>query len=166
MSNTDSDICGAETRDGSQCHRPAGWGTDREKGRCKTHGGKGGRKPKHGRYAAERSESLQQKIREYREDPNPSEMWEELALLRAVLQEWLSDMNAVTEDNVSVLLDLQDSIRLTLDSINKIRSRTALTAAEVEFLQARVADLFQSYVPPDQRDEALTKLQQITDSNA
>jgi hypothetical protein len=165
MDDRNSDICGAETRDGSPCQRPAGWGTDGETGRCKHHGGNAGRKPKHGRYAAERSESLQAKIKEYREDANPAEMWDELAVLRGVLQEWLADMDAVTEDNVSVLLDLQNSIRRTLDTINKIRSRTALTAAEVEYLQARVADLFQSYVPPDERDDALAELEQITESN-
>lgn len=165
MQEPDSEICGATTRDGSKCERPAGWGTNRDEGRCKQHGGNGGRPPKHGRYAAERSESLQRKIQEYRNDPNPSEMWEELALLRAVLQEWLKEMDEVTEDSVSVLLDLQNSIRRTLDSINKIQSRTALTAAEVEYLQARIADLFETYVPHDHQGDALAELQQIVESN-
>ena len=165
MDDPNPDICGATTRDGSKCQRPAGWGTDRDGGRCKQHGGSGGRPAKHGRYAAERSEDLQEKIEEYRADDRPSEMWEELALLRAVLQQWLSDMDAVTEDNVSVLLDLQDSIRRTLDSINKIQTRTALTAAEVDYLQARIADLFSEYVPPEKRDDALSDLKQLTDPN-
>lgn len=165
MQQSDSEICGATTRDGSKCQRPAGWGTDHDDGRCKQHGGKGGRPPKHGRYAAERSESLQRKIQEYRDAPNPTEMWEELALLRAVLQEWLTDMDTVTEENVSVLLDLQNSIRRTLDSINKIRTRTALTAAEVKYLKARIADLFEKYVPRDKRSDALDQLQQIAATN-
>jgi len=163
MDGTESDICGAKTRDGSPCERPAGWGTDSNGGRCKQHGGAGGRPPKHGRYAATRSESLQERIRAYRDDPDPAEMWEELAVLRAVLQEWLSDMDAVTEDSVSVLLDLQDSIRRTLDSINKIQTRSALTAAEVEFLQARVADIFRSYVPKENRDAAIQELRSAVD---
>lgn len=34
------DICGATTRDGDPCARPAGWGTDHNgEGRCKQHGG-------------------------------------------------------------------------------------------------------------------------------
>lgn len=163
-SSPNPDICGATTNDGTPCQRAAGWGTDHVgDGRCKTHGGSGGRPPKHGRYAAKRSESLQEKIQEYRDDPEPAEMWEELALLRAVLQEWLSDMDAVTEDSVSVLLDLQDSIRRTLDSINKIQTRSALTAAEVEYLQARVADIFRSYVPKENREEALDELKRTVD---
>lgn len=38
----DPDICGAKTRDGSPCARPAGWGTDSDSGRCKQHGGLAG----------------------------------------------------------------------------------------------------------------------------
>lgn len=149
---------------GKRCRNPAvkGWDV------CRVHGAgtpkddaTGGAPPKHGRYAAKRSESLQKKIRQYRKEDNPAELWEELALLRAVLQEWLSDMDAVTEEGVSVLLDLQDSIRRTLDTINKIQTRSALTAAEVEFLQARVADLFESYLPPEKRSEAIDELKQI-----
>ncbi|MEF8887327.1 MAG: HGGxSTG domain-containing protein [Haloarculaceae archaeon] len=36
----DDTICGATTRDGDPCKRPAGWGTDHVgEGRCKQHGG-------------------------------------------------------------------------------------------------------------------------------
>ena len=35
-------------------------------------------------------------------------------------------METVTEDSIGVLLDLQDSIRQTLDTINKIQTRTAI----------------------------------------
>lgn len=39
----DTETCGAETRDGSPCARPAGWGTDHVgEGRCKQHGGNAG----------------------------------------------------------------------------------------------------------------------------
>jgi len=36
-------ICGARTRAGTPCRRPAGWGTDHPgRGRCKLHGGRAG----------------------------------------------------------------------------------------------------------------------------
>lgn len=152
---------------GERCQNPAvkGWDV------CRVHGAgtpkenaTGGAPPKHGRYAAKQSESLQEKIRKYREDPKPVEMWEELALLRAVLQEWLDDLDTVDEDTVGVILDLQNSIRRTLNTINKIRTRTALTAAETQFLQARIADLFETYVPFEKRSEALDELREITGS--
>jgi len=38
-------------------------------------------------------------------------------------------METVTEDSIGVLLDLQDSIRQTLDTINKIQTRTAIKQA-------------------------------------
>lgn len=38
-----SEMCGAATRDGGECQRRAGWGTDHVgEGRCKQHGGRGG----------------------------------------------------------------------------------------------------------------------------
>ncbi len=167
--NDDAKRCTATAKStGQRCQNPAveGWDV------CRMHGAgspknetTGGAPPKHGRYAAQRSEGLQRKIQEYRDDPNPTKMWEELALLRAVLQEWLTDIDEVTEENVSVLLDLQNAIRRTLDSINKIQARTALTAAEVEYLQARIADLFEKYVPHEKRGDALDQLRQIADTN-
>lgn len=50
-------LCGAKTRAGTPCRRPAGWGTDHVgEGRCKLHGGRSLRgflhpRYKHGRYA-------------------------------------------------------------------------------------------------------------------
>lgn len=42
--------CGARNRQGQPCAKPAGWGTDHNgEGRCRLHGGKGGRPIKHGR---------------------------------------------------------------------------------------------------------------------
>jgi hypothetical protein len=167
--NDDASRCTATAKStGERCQNPAvqGWDVCRMHGAgSPKNGTTGGAPPKHGRYAATRSESLQEKIEEYRSDPDPTEMWEELAVLRGVLQEWLSDMETVTEDNVGVLLDLQNSIRRTLDSINKIQTRSALTAAEVEFLQARIADLLKTYVPEERRDAALSELKQIPDSD-
>ncbi len=166
MPDSDPDICGAKTRDGTPCKRPAGWGTEHVgDGRCKTHGGNAGRPPKHGRYSVKARDGLEEKIRQYREDENPAGQWDELALLRALLQEWLDDLGTLDEDAVSVILDLQREIRRTLDTINKIQTRSALTAAEVEYLQARIADLFKSYVPEESRDDALNELKQLTDPN-
>ena len=44
-------FCGAKTRAGTPCKRPAGWGTDHVgEGRCKLHGGATPRGPLHPRY--------------------------------------------------------------------------------------------------------------------
>jgi len=165
----DAQRCTATAKStGERCQNPAvkGWDV------CRMHGAgtpkedaTGGAPPTHGRYAAKRRESLQEKIEEYREEDDPAEMWEELALLRAVLQEWLAEVKTLDEDTVGVILDLQDSIRCTLDTLNKMKARTALTAAEVEYLQARIADVFESYVPEEKHGEALDTLKKITGGN-
>jgi hypothetical protein len=166
MPFADAKQCTATAKStGERCQNPAvtGWDVCRMHGAgTPSRGTTGGAPPTHGRYSAKRRESLQEKIQEYRAEDDPGELWEELALLRALLQEWLSDLEKIERDTVDVILDLQDSIRRTLDTINKIKTRTALTAAEVEFLQARIADVFTSYVPREQRDDALNELKQIT----
>lgn len=149
------DICGAENNDGDPCGLPAGWGTEHPgEGRCKHHGGSGGRPVKHGRYSTQK-DKLQAKLEEYRTEDNPGDLWEELALLRAMLQRQLAENNEIDTDTVVTLVK---EIRQTLDTINKIMSRTALTTAEVEYLQAAVADVIRSYVPDRNRDEAIKAL--------
>lgn len=63
-----------------------------------------------------------------------------------------------------MILDLVDEIRKALNTINQIQTRSALTAAEVDFLQARIAEILKSYVPPEERRQALDELRQITDT--
>jgi hypothetical protein len=167
--NDDAKRCTATAKSsGERCKNPAVTGWDV----CRMHGAgspknetSGGAPPMHGRYSAKRRESLQEKIQEYREEDDPAELWEELALLRAVLQEWLGEVEEIDTETVDVILDLQNSIRRTLDTINRIKTRSALTAAEVEFLQARIADVFKSYVPRENRDDAINELKQLTDPN-
>jgi len=161
--DTSADLCGAETRSGAPCKQPAGWGTEHVgRGRCKLHGGNAGRPVKHGRYSVKARSGLEEKIRQYREDENPAEQWDELALLRALLQEWLDNLDALDEDTISVILDLQKEIRRTLDTINKIQTRTALTQAEVEYLQARMADVLKTHVPRERLSDAINDLKRLT----
>jgi len=151
---SDSDICGATCRDGSDCQRVAGWGTGHKgEGRCSYHGGKGGAPIKHGRYSTKKH-ALQDKLEQYRTEDDPGDLWEELALLRALLQRQL-DSDDIEEGAVVTLVQ---EIRRTLDTINKIMARTALTTAEVEYLQAAVADVIRSYVPDRNRSDALDAL--------
>ena len=126
-----------------------------ENGRCRMHGGTNdGRPVKHGRYSTKHKQNLQDRLEEYRTEDNPAELWEELALLRALLQDHLDSPDL----DPTVVVTLVKEIRKTLDTINKIMSRTALTAAEVEYLQGAVADVIRSYVPDRNRDDALDRL--------
>ena len=58
--------CGAKTRSGTPCQN---WGM--ENGRCRMHGGKAGRPITHGRYSVKHRASLQAKMNEFLDDPQP-----------------------------------------------------------------------------------------------
>ena len=140
---------------GEQCKNPAMKGKDV----CRLHGGKAGAPPKHGRYAEGTRERLQEKIKQYRDDPEREAQWDELALLRAVLQDYLEGLTGRPDrEAVETIVRLQSAIRRTLNTINKIESRSALTAAEVDYLQAAVADVLQTHVPQEQQQRALDDL--------
>ncbi len=167
-----SERCGAKTKSGTPCQQPAGWGTEHVgEGRCKLHGGNAGRPPTHGRYSVRAKEALQDKVEAFRQDPQIGTLWDELALQRAILQNYLDEMgahlkggNAAMLQGVSeTVMDMTEAISRTLDRINKIMSRTALTQAEIQYLQARFADILTKYVPQDQRHSALRELRRAVE---
>lgn len=159
-----TDICGAETRAGTPCQRPAGWGTDRDGGRCKSHGGAGGRPIEHGLYAERAREGLQETIEAANEQPL-RELGDEVALLRALLSRYLETVDTVDEDVVADVTSLVDAVRRGADTVSKMEARTALTARHVEFLQARIADILKTYVPAEDVDAALRDLREAIETD-
>jgi hypothetical protein len=158
MPDAEPDICGATTRSGTPCQRKAGWGTDHVgSGRCRAHGGNAGRPPTHGLYSKTAREGLAAKIREAREH-DTQELRDEVAVLRALLTDYLEDVHTVDEDTVSDITKLVDAVRRGADTLSKIDARTALTARHVEYLQARFADILTTYVPDEDVDAALRDL--------
>ena len=143
------------------CKATAGRGTSHVgEGRCKHHGGnnKGGNL-KHGRYSAKNASRLQEKVEAFRDDPEPGSLWEELALQRAVLQDFNQRVvDGLSKEEAEHIFAMTEAITRTVDRINKIMSRTALTGAEIEYLQARYADILKRYVPADSRAAALREL--------
>lgn len=87
--------CGAATRSGKPCQRPAGHGTNHPgEGKCKLHGG--ATPVKHGRYARIQRERIRQLIDEFASDPDPLNLLPELELLRALIIDFVEryDENA------------------------------------------------------------------------
>ncbi|NJM55321.1 MAG: hypothetical protein HC841_04870 [Verrucomicrobiae bacterium] len=129
-------------------------------GRCRLHGGKTPRGPasphfKTGRYSKYTAESLADKISEF-EDGDPLDLLAELQLLRALLGDFLSRYSGgqqIPADGIEVVRGLMDDIRKYVDTIIKARNATALTAAEVAYLVARIPDVVSKYVsdPVQQR---------------
>jgi len=145
--------CGAKTRSGGTCQN---WGM--ENGRCRLHGGLSTGPPIiTGRYSVKHRRSLAEKIQKFIEDPDPANLMSELALMRALLQDYLDryiegqplSMKAI--DNV---YNMTGEIGKLVERINKILTQTALTMAEVQYLQARLADLVVKYIGDDEQRAA------------
>jgi hypothetical protein len=156
-------LCGAKTRAGGTCQQVAGWGTAHlGNGRCKLHGGKAGAPVKSGRYSLTHRQSLQEKAQAFANDPNPADLTGELVLMRALLQDYLDrfgDGSRLAYDDIERLFSMMDSIGRLVERIAKMLNATALTQAEVQYLQVRIVDLLRIYVPDaDQRTRFLGEL--------
>ena len=88
------DTCGAKTRAGTPCQRPAGWGTDHAgEGRCKLHGGSSLKT--HGRYSANTSTSVKLILEELEEEPLEQQLdvLPEARMIRALAQDFIDRFN-------------------------------------------------------------------------
>lgn len=154
--------CGARTKAGKPCKR-AGAGAG---GRCYLHGGASpGRPCVTGRYSTVHRRSLAEKMHTFSADPTPGELWQELALQRALLDEYLDrfpDGRALPADDIERLFGWLESIGKQTERIHRIMAQTALTVAEVNYLQAALGDLLRKYLPDDDRRALLDELKSVT----
>lgn len=157
--------CGAKTRSGTPCKRPAGWGTDHVgSGRCKLHGGAShGRPIKHGRYSKVARGSLISKIKMMQDDPDPMDLMSELQIQRALLAEALERLGdaRITElpEFWEATSKLTKDVVNTVEKIERLRLAETLTATEVQYLKVRIIDLLEKYVPdPDARGRFVHEL--------
>lgn len=152
-------VCAAKTRKGSPCQRPSGWGTPHPGiGRCKLHGG--ATPIKHGLYSKYTPESIRTKTTEFLQ-ADPLDLTSELALLRALLAEFLARYERYTLDaaGINVLSGLIIEVGKLVERIVKIKNDSALTAAEITYLAARAADVISRYIDdPTKRKTFLDEL--------
>lgn len=146
--------CGAKTRAGTPCKC-----APMENGRCYRHGGatpKGADSPHfiHGGYSKYAHAGIADKVAAF-QDADPFDLTNELALIRALLADFLSrvDMPLAVEayDTASMLVD---RIRKTVESINRIKNDSALTAAEITYLAARAAEVVTRYIDDPSKQAA------------
>lgn len=149
-------VCAAKTRSGTLCQRPAGWGTDHVGiGRCKLHGG--ATPVKTGRYSVVKRQALQEKMQQYYNDPSAGDLRSELALLRALLQDYLDRLDEhtdYTQGEIGRIYGMVDSIGHLVERIAKILATTALTQAELQLLQVTMIDALSEFVPDPERQRA------------
>lgn len=150
-------VCGAQTRTGGRCGQAPGWGTDHPgSGRCKLHGGKSpsgvaAQQFRHGRYSLTHRENMAIKAQQFLNDPAPGDLASELALMRALLQTYLDrfDVSPLKLSDIQSIYAMIDTIGRMVERISKILNETALTQAELQVLQATLADMLLRYIDDD-----------------
>ena len=127
------------------------------------HGGTNpGRPILHGRFSLTHRQALAEKVQRFLDDPRPGDLTAELALMRALLQDYLDrfpDGTPLPAKEIARVMEWIETIGRLVERIARILSTTALTSAEVQLLQARIVDLLVKYVDdPAQRLAFLDEL--------
>jgi hypothetical protein len=88
------ELCGAKARTtGGQCRKQAGWGTDHfGQGRCRVHSG---RPITHGRLSSIKRPAWTERIERFKADPDPLNLLDEVALLRAFVEDLIERWEAI-----------------------------------------------------------------------
>lgn len=92
--------CGAQLRGrpGVYCRKPAGWGTQHAgSGRCKLHGGSGGRPPIIGRYSRIKRPRIRELLEGFQGEADPLDLLPEVSLLRALIVDFVERYDETTE---------------------------------------------------------------------
>lgn len=161
-------VCGGTTKQGTACQRPAGWGTNHPgEGHCKLHGGASvgrGRPMIHGRYSVKARAAFSEKYNRFMEDPEPGNLLSEVALLRALLQDFLDRLGKKepSEADSVHIMNFVGAIGKEIERFARIMNQTALTEVEVMYLIARFTDIAGRYIQdPAQRAAFAEELQGI-----
>ena len=120
-------VCGATTRAGRPCKNKAGYKTDHVgQGRCHLHGGLN--PIKHGRYSRIKRSRIRELIDEYRNDPQPLDLLEEVLLLRALLTDYVErTANGDQELDITAAAGLVDKVGRMVERIEKIKAERSIT---------------------------------------
>ena len=133
-------------------------------GRCRLHGGTSpGRPIIHGRYSLKHRQSLADKAQQFLDDPEPGNLLSELALMRALMQDYLErfpEGAPLPAADIFRLMDMVKEVSRLVERISRILNQTALTQAEIQFLQGRIADIIVTYIDdPDRRIKCLDEIE-------
>jgi hypothetical protein len=109
---------------------------------------------KHGRYSKYAPQQIADKIEDFTSG-DPLDLLPELHTQRALFAQYLSRFvpgTALTRDDIDSLMSWSAEIGKQAERIMKMRNDSALTAAEVVYLQARIVDVVVKYIDdPDKR---------------
>jgi hypothetical protein len=115
---------------------------------------------KHGKYAEYLNETTREKIEAF-DAHDPLTLVDELNIQRVLLGEYLGrfkELNATAGD-INMLMAWAAEIGRMVERIVKIRNDSALTAAEVKLLKARLLDVVPQYIDdPDKQRQFIIDL--------
>lgn len=96
--------CGATSRGGMLCTRPAGWGVtgieedERKSRRCKMHGGQSNGRPiEHGLYSERFRSSFLERVEQIRQDPSLRQLDTEIAVAKAAMEKEITAYESESE---------------------------------------------------------------------
>jgi hypothetical protein len=126
--------CGAKTRAGTPCNRPAGWGTNHvEVGKCKLHGG--ATPIKHGLYSKYTKNKLADVVQALVDDPELINLRQQIAFKQALILDRLNQLSdGKTVDDMRLLADISEKVARDIERLNKIEhgEKYVLQIAEVQ----------------------------------
>lgn len=155
--------CNARLDDGTLCEQRAGWQTDHPgEGRCYIHGGntlKGIDHPnfKHGQRSRYASVLKAQLATHYAalETDDAFDIADELRLQRALLLDYMQAKEGTLKaDERELLMQWSERISKTAERMTRMRNDTALTAAELKLIAARLADVVSRHIAEPDRQAA------------
>lgn len=160
-------VCGAKLRGKDRTCQKSPMANKR---RCRLHGGATPSGPesthyKHGRYALVFRGKLAEKFAHASADEEPLDLLPELAVQRSLLAQYVevvSGKRTVRAGDVKNVSALAEDVVRTAATIAKVRNDTALTIAEVRFIQAGMMRLLEKYVTdPDRQRNFIEELSRL-----
>lgn len=130
-------------------------------GRCPKHGGKAGRPVTHGRYSVKHRASLATSVEAFRSDPEPGNLLDELALMRALTQDVVNrypDGMPLPFDAVAVISGFLSETSRLVERMAKIETQRTLAAGDAAYLVEVVAGVLMEFVPEHDRRTAFESL--------
>ncbi len=120
------------------------------------HGGTNpGRPIIHGRYSIKHRQALQEKLKQFTEDPEPGSLLSELAMQRALLQDFLDRLTNPTDKKTrDHAFEMIEGIGKLVERINRIFNQTALTQHDLQYLQVILTNLLVKYIDDPEKQSA------------
>lgn len=113
-------------------------------------------------------EEVSAKFRVLRDNPNLLDLQDELAIFKAYLdaglQRWQDSNEKLEFEEISWVFDKIEQLSILIERIIRIRNETALTIAEIHYLQVQIAKILKKYIPEEKLRPALEELFKITSS--